>query len=78
MEGPVNSMTVMSYDNMVTRVDQFHYGGLDLTTGVFKAPKRGIYLVNFDTQVDSGPGPRNPEGYYSAYIRSGLIHLCLK
>ena len=66
---PGNSMGVMSYDDMFTRVDQFYFGGLDLQTGVFKAPKTGTYLVNFDTQVDSGAGPRSPEGYYSAYIR---------
>ena len=63
----------MAYDNMFTLVDEFHHGGLNLTTGVFRAPQTGIYLVNFDTQVDSGPGPRPTDEYYSAYIR--LLHL---
>ena len=72
MEGPINDIGVMVYDKMFTRVDQFHFGGLDLTTGIYRAPKTGIYLVNFDTQIDSGPGPRTPE--YSAYIR--FLILC--
>ena len=69
MQGPVNSISVLTYERMFTRVDQFHFGGLDLQTGVFRAPKTGTYLVNFDTQIDGGPGPRSPEAYYSAYVR---------
>eukprot|EP00092_Neocalanus_flemingeri_P026563 GFUD01028787.1.p1 GENE.GFUD01028787.1~~GFUD01028787.1.p1 ORF type:complete len:626 (+),score=118.16 GFUD01028787.1:104-1981(+) len=71
MSGPVNSEGVLTYDRVFTRVDEYDYGGLNRQTGVFMAPTIGTYLVNFDTQVDSGPGPSvtsKPE-YYSAYIR---------
>eukprot|EP00092_Neocalanus_flemingeri_P099498 GFUD01126917.1.p1 GENE.GFUD01126917.1~~GFUD01126917.1.p1 ORF type:complete len:698 (+),score=135.08 GFUD01126917.1:76-2169(+) len=68
MSGPVNSEGVLTYDRVFTRVDEYNYGGLNRQTGVFKAPKKGTYLVNFDTQVDSGPGPSvtSKQEYYSA------------
>ena len=69
MEGPMNTKAILTYDRLFTRVDEYNYHGLDIQSGVFKAPKAGTYLVNFDTQVDSGPGPRATEQYYSAYIR---------
>ena len=68
---PVNSIGVLNYQRLFTHVDQYHFGGLEVEEGVFRAPKSGTYLVNFDAQIDSGPSPRyvSAEEYYSAYIR---------
>ena len=73
--GFIQDVGVIAYDQIFTEVDQFHYGGLDLQTGVFKAPKTGTYLVDFYTNIDSGSGHTTPDGYYSAYIRCVLYVL---